>query len=310
MPEARQFYWCFLGLLGLAVSAMTGFSQPAASAPVDVHIQCRVGVIAQPSLGQVARELRASRKAANAAPLYTNDNLPHSDAGLSILGPSTLRPPAAEGSASSGAGSPAAIQQIAYLHGELARAQTGLQLHQRELSVLQQQIGQSKMQWYPNPSQTLMQEYSRQNVSGLADKIAQKKQQIAGDQQAIEGLNDQLQRAQAQYGWVRSAAQGQAESQIPPGLKPGTPEYFHARIEAAQRQLASAKEDVTVTQNELSLLKLQQLRSLNPNVQADLAARVSSRRQALSEAQQSVDKVRQEIEELQQKMRNAANPAK
>lgn len=310
MPASRYFARCCLGVLAIGVCLPMAFSQPAVSAGVAVRIKCREGVIAQPSLGQVARELRASHKVANTAPLYTNDNLPRSGAGLSILGPSTLRSAAPESTAPTGSANQAAIQQIAYLRGEIARSQTQLQLHQRELSVLQQQFGQSKMQWYPNPSQTLMQEYSRQNVAGLADKIGQKKRQIAEDQQAIDGLNDQLQRAQARYGWVRSAAQGDLESQIPPGLKPDTPEYFHARIEAAQRQLASAQEAVQVTQNELSLLKLQQLRSLNPNVQADLAARVTAKHQDLSSAQQSVETARQEIDELRQKLQSAAKPAK
>lgn len=310
MPSSKTLTWCCLTFLALAICSQMAFSQPANSNGVDVQIKCREGVIAQPSLGQVARELKASQKAASVAPLYTNDNLPRGATGLSILGPSTLSPSASEENAPLGGGSQASIQQIAYLRGELARAQKQLHLRQRELAVLQQQIGQSKMQWYPNPSQTLMQEYSRQNVSGLADKIGQTKQQIAEGQQAVEDLNEQLQRAQAQYGWVRSAASGQLESQVPPGLKPGTPEYIRARIEAAQRQLASAKEDVTVTQNEVSLLKLQQLRSLNPNVQAELATQVTAKQQELSEAQQSVNKAQQEIEELQRKLQDAENPSK
>lgn len=309
MPGSRQSTWYYLALLVLAGCCTSAFSQPPASTGVDVHIQCREGVIVQPSLGQVARELKASQKAASAAPLYTNDSLPRNDAGLSVLGPSTLKSSTSEVSAPSGSGSQA-IQQIAYLRGELARAQSQLALHQRKLSVLQQQFGQSKMQWYPNPSQTLMQEYSRRNVTGLADKIGQMKQQIAEEQQAVQALQDQLQRAQAQYGWVQSAAQGNLESQIPPGLKPGTPQYFQAKIKAAQRQLASAKENVTVTQNEISLLKLQQLRSLNPNVQADLAARVTAKQQDLSGAQQSVERAQQEIEQLQQKLKDAEAPAK
>lgn len=309
MPGSRQSTWYYLALLVLAGCCTSAFSQPPASTGVDVHIQCREGVIVQPSLGQVARELKASQKAASAAPLYTNDNLPRNDAGLSVLGPSTLKSSTSEVSAPSGSGSQA-IQQIAYLRGELARAQSQLALHQRKLSVLQQQFGQSKMQWYPNPSQTLMQEYSRRNVTGLADKIGQMKQQIAEEQQAVQALQDQLQRAQAQYGWVQSAAQGNLESQIPPGLKPGTPQYFQAKIKAAQQQLASAKENVTVTQNEISLLKLQQLRSLNPNVQADLAARVTAKQQDLSGAQQSVERAQQEIEQLQQKLKDAEAPAK
>lgn len=310
MPISRTLTRCYLAFLAVAIFSQIAFSQPAKSTGVDVHIQCREGMIAQPSLGQVARDLKASQKAANVAPLYTNDNLPRGDAGLSILGPSTLSTSASEASAPLGGGSQASIQQIAYLRGELASAQKQLQLHQRELAVLQQQIGQSKMQWYPNPSQTLMQEYSRQNVAGLADKIGQKKQQLAQDQQAVQDIDDQLQHAQAQYGWVQSAARGQLESQIPPGLKPGTPEYIHAQIEAAQRHLASAKEDVTVTQNEVSLLKVQQLRSLNPNVQAELATQVTGKQQELSEARQSVDKAQQEIEELQRKMQDLENPSK
>lgn len=297
-------------LFTIGVWMHPALSQPVAGIASDVHIQCRAGFIAQPSLGQVARRLRASQKPVKNVPLYTNDNLPRSDSGVSILGPSTLRPAAPESSAQASNQNADAAQRISYLRGRLAQAQTRLELHQRELAVLQQKIGQGKMVWYPNPTETLMQEYSRKNVAGLADKVSEKKQTIAQDQQVVEQLTEELQRAQAQFGWVRSAAQAGAPSALPPGLKPGTAQYFEAEIQAAQQQLATAKENVSVTTNEIALLKLQQLRSLNANVQAGLAAQVSERQQELASTTQTVQKAQSEIAALKRKLRHAQQPAK
>lgn len=267
-------------------------------------------VIAQPSLGEIARQQRAERSQSKTgkAPLYTNDNLPTSDEGLSVLGPSTLK------SGEEQAGAPAAqsaseAKEIVYLRRELSRAREHLNLHQRELAVLQQQISQSKMQWYPNPNQTLMQEYSRGNISSLAGKIQEKHQQISEDQREIQALNDQLQRDQARFGWVKSVAQaGGAASPTAaaPGLKRGTPEYWQSRIQSARQQLAMAEEQLGVTKKELSLLRLQQLRVLDPNIQADLASRVSAKQEQLNSAQAAVESARQQITRLEQEARNAA----
>ncbi|MGH9395247.1 MAG: hypothetical protein ACRD18_00135 [Terriglobia bacterium] len=300
------------GLLLILLAACLAMTAPQSAAPPQVQVRsaARQGVISQRSLGEIAREAAAARnqKDLKGVPLYTNDNLPKGSEGLSILGPGVSPGGAAESNARVAGQNPAAGKEIPYLRRKLSQAQEHLQLHQRELAVLQQQINQSKMQWYPNPSQTLMQEYSRQSVANLANKINEKRQQIVQDQQEVSDLNDQLQRAQARFGLVNAAAQAAtsgSRTALPPGVKPGTPEYWQARIQAAREQLAMVKEEQGVAKNELSLLKLQQLRSLDPNVQASLASSTSAKQEELSAAAQAVEKAQQEIEKLERDAQKA-----
>jgi len=258
-------------------------------------------VIAQPSLGEIAREVKADRakKKLENVPLYTNDNLPTVSEGVSVIGP----PVSSGSSAPSPQANLATRQKMAYLRGKLSQLQQHLEMHQRELSVLQQQLGQGTMQYYPNPYDTLMQEYSRQNVNNLASEVNQKKQQISSDQQEIQSLQDELELDQARYGLLTQApaAGNEKESQtdVPPGLKPGTPEFWQVRIQAASQQLETAKEGQSLAKNELSLLKLQQLRTLDPNVQSDLAVRISAKQGEVTAAAQSVEKAQEELERLQ-----------
>lgn len=271
------------------------------------------GAVASPSLGELAREARASRSKENLknVPLYTNDNLPTDDNGISVLGP-----PASNGMTQYGALSAKASleneQRMAYLRGRLSQLEDHLQLHQREVSVMQQQLNQNSMEWSPNPNETLRQEYTRQNVTGLAAKIDQKKQQIASDQKEIQAIQDQLQIDQNRFGWLSQAAPAGAaatgaQADIPPGVKSGSPEYYAAAIQAAQQQLQTAKEEQSLATNELSLLKLQQLRSLDPNTQANLASSIPAKQAEVKAATQSIEKAQQALEKIQKEAEAASS---
>lgn len=261
----------------------------------------------QPSLAQVAQKLQEKRSQENlkSVPLYTNDNLPTGPGGLSIIGSGSGSAAAQANTVQSAAQpSPEEAQQAAYLRGKLARAQQHLAMHQGELSVLQQQFNQSKMQYYPNPNKTLMQEYSRQNINKLADQINAKKQQISEDQQEIDSLQDQLQRMAVRLGAALAPGPGAAPPAFvpPPGVKPGTEAYLRAQVDAARQQLSTAREEEKLAQNELSLLKLQQLRTLNPNLQSELAAKIIAKQGDVQTSQQAVDKAQQELTELEKKL--------
>lgn len=266
--------------------------------------------VTTPSLGELAREAQARRAKQNVSdvPLYTNDNLPTGD-GISVLGPADADGKTQYGALSAKA-SLANEQRMAYLRGRLAQLQEHLQLHEREVDVLNQQLGQSRMQWSPNPNETLRQEYSRQNVNNLAGKIDQKKQQIASDQKEIQSLQNELQQDQSRFGWLSEASPtgagaASAESQVPPGVKPGSPEYWQDRIQAAKQQLQTAKEEQSLATNELSLLKLQQVRSLDPNTQASLAASIPAKQNEAAAAAAAVEKAEKALEKVQAE---AANP--
>lgn len=296
-----------LGLLACCLACA------AAQAPETEAAQNQA--VTSPSLGELAREARASRTKENLkdVPLYNNDNLPTGDSGISVLGPPASKGMTAYGALSAKA-SLANEQRMAYLRSQLSRLEEHLQLHQREVSVLQQQLNQNSMEWSPNPNETLRQEYSRQNVTGLAAKIDQKKQQIANDQKEIQALQDELQRDQSRFGWLSQASPagpsaGAAQGDVPPGVQLGSPEYWQAKIQAARQQLQTAKEEQSLATNELSLLKLQQLRSLNPNTQANLASSIPAKQAEVAAAAQAIEKAQQTLEKVQKEAQAAGSKA-
>lgn len=77
------------------------------------------------------------------------------------------------------------------------------QVHERELEVLQQKLGQNNMQYYPDPNKSLQQEFSRSDIAKLQEDIDKKKAEIATDDKALSDLEDQLRREGGEPGWIR-----------------------------------------------------------------------------------------------------------
>jgi len=163
------------------------------------------------SLGDLARELRSKREKAPQKPakVFTNDNLPARPAagGLTVaaqMSPAPSEQPGAEAPSAPPSGSaPSDTHDEAYYQQRTAELRSRLQLHQRELAVLEQKLAQNRMQYYPDPQKTLMQEYTRSDINKLMADIEKKKQQIKADEQAFEDLRDQLRREGGPAGWLR-----------------------------------------------------------------------------------------------------------
>jgi hypothetical protein len=160
------------------------------------------------SLGTVARQLRAQRAdtAKKTVKVFTNDNLPA--AGLNAASGVSSSPtePAQPQSEGSSAAKPAAgggAQGERYYRDEKAKINAALEIHRRELAVLQQKAAQDDMQYYPDPNKTLQQEFSRSDINKLNDQVEKKKQQIAADEKALDDLRDQLRREGGDPGWLR-----------------------------------------------------------------------------------------------------------
>lgn len=265
-------------------------------------------VLSQPSLAEIAREQQARQAKEENVPLYTNDNLPTRSGGLGIAGPSAPETTGNERAGFAEEVSPETVQQIAFLRGKLSRLQQHLAMHQRELSVLQQQLNQAQMQYYPNPYETLTQEYSRADINKGTSAVNGKKEQIEEDQKNIEDVQHQLQR----LAWLNPAAAASAqsaESKIPPGLKPGTKPYWQARFQAVRQQLRTAMEEQKLSENELNLLKLQQLRTLNPNLQSELTAQIVAKQQEVATDKEAVGKAHAELDQLQKELQGSGSPA-
>jgi hypothetical protein len=167
-----------------------------------------------PSLGNLAKELRAERAASKkSVRVFTNDNLPHrpGGGGISVAGtmsPEPTEQPAGGGTASAQAAGASSEESSGahdeeYYRKQMAALQSQLELHQRELRVLQQKQAQGQMQYYPDPNKTLQQEFSRSDINKRNDQIAKKQAQIDEDNSAIQDLRDQLRREGGPPGWLR-----------------------------------------------------------------------------------------------------------
>src|SRR5258708_37128705 len=152
-----------------------------------------------PSLGDLARQLRLQREKAKARAVFTNDNLP--------ARPQQEGPTAATSMSSAPTtpsiepGKPQTVEQgkpetapAAEVHNEkyyrtkMRELQAQLDLHKRQLQILQQKESQNQMQFYPDPNKTLIQEYTRSDINKEVSEIDKKKQQIADDERAIQDL--------------------------------------------------------------------------------------------------------------------------
>jgi hypothetical protein len=178
-----------LGLVLLCLAAVIGYSQQK-SDTTDT------------SLGDIARGLKAQKaKQPKPVKVFTNDNIAgrEEDAGIGATSPaksSTEAPPEISKA-------PAQGHNEEYYRSRLSELQANLNTHKRELDVLQQKLGQNQVQYYSDPTKTLLQEYSRGDINKLTADIDAKKQQIADDEKAIDDLHDQLRHEGGDPGWLR-----------------------------------------------------------------------------------------------------------
>jgi hypothetical protein len=164
--------------------------------------------ITVPSLGDIARKLKAERAKEKQKPVavYTNDNLPSRDS----LGIVTVEPEegAKEKARAPGVNIPEAADEHGekYFRSRADKIRSQMEFHQRQLAVLNQQMGLAKMQYYPDPQKTLEQESTpafQTDMDKLRAKIAGAEKAVADDQKAMEDLQQELRRAGGDPGWIR-----------------------------------------------------------------------------------------------------------
>jgi hypothetical protein len=172
------------------------------------------------SLGDLAKQEQARRmkvKQERSVRTWSNDNMPKRPAGEGVTaaaGMSTAPPPASDSSTPAASTPPEAApsgeatadaetHDERYYRKKAGELRSRLGTHQRELSVLQQKQSQNEMQYSPDPNKTLQQEFSRSDINKTNDAIAQKKQEIMNDQQALQDLEAQLGREGHPPGWLR-----------------------------------------------------------------------------------------------------------
>jgi uncharacterized protein with LGFP repeats len=149
-------------------------------------------------LGDVARKIREEKAKSGTKPakVYTNDNIPKNV----VIGVAPM--PILE-TATTTKAAVGEVHDEKYFRKAKAEIMDRKQVHERELEVLQQKLGQNNMQYYPNPQDSLTQEYSRSDINKLQTDIDKKKAEIAADDKALSDLEDQLRREGGEPGWIR-----------------------------------------------------------------------------------------------------------
>jgi hypothetical protein len=180
-----------LGFVLVSLAAVSGHGQQKADAN-------------DTSLGDIARELNAQKaKEPKPVKVFTNDNLYRPEDDASALS-RTAKENKSANSAPEGSGAQTQGHDEAYYRSQMSALKSKLDTHQRELDVLQQKLGQNQMQQYGNdPNKSMLQQYSREDINKLTADIDAKKQQIAGDNKAIDDLHDQLRHEGGDPGWLR-----------------------------------------------------------------------------------------------------------
>jgi len=166
------------------------------------------------SLGDLARKVKAERTKAssNPAKVFTNDNLPVRPRGEGPTAATGMSATVAEQPGNKTESAPSSnppqepaseVHNEKYYRAKQKELQDRMDLHQRQLDVLQQKLSQNQLQYYPDPNKTLTQEYTRADVNKLNDDIQKKKDEIVADQKALDDLQDLLRREGGDPGWLR-----------------------------------------------------------------------------------------------------------
>jgi len=295
----------------------------------------------QESLGDLARKLKAQRaKSQEKSKVYTNDDLEalppssgHSTApaanpsGASKNGNPGVSPAKEKGGKETevGSGGATAAQSGKDMHGDsyyrqrLSELEDRLDIDERELSVLKQQLGQGQMMYYSDPYQGLLQSSgptAMSDVNHLQDQIAKKQAKIAADQEDIENLREELRRDGGDPGWLRLSnptaqasepAQPAAQPELPQG-QIGTKEYWQDRFKSARARLSDARERQQLVEDELHLLQIQEVRTLNPEAKSEFTAQVDAKEEEAAQRRAATEQAKKALENLQKEFAASGAP--
>lgn len=278
------------------------------------------GVISQQSLGDLARRLRAERAKTEPKPVkvFTNDDLPSGPGGVSLIGvsPSSAAPVQPPSATSRTAES---RHGAAYYAKAAAKLRANVDLHQRELWVLQQKLNLAEPQYYADPNKALAEQYSRSDINKLNQEIDAKKKQLSGDQKAIDDLRAELQREGGDIGWLRpgavpATADGAEEEGEPgpegPGAQRagGTELYWRARFKAARERLKNAQEQQQLAEDELALLETRQATESSEDAQSAFAVQIPTKQTEVAVKRAATAKAQEALDALDQEFKQSGAP--
>jgi hypothetical protein len=175
-----------------------------------------------PSLGAIARQLRAQKPVAPAsAKVWTNENLPQNPFAISIVGPPPP-PPEAKPSAddtkddAKAGEKPAAggkAKTLPEMEAEVAQAQKDLELQAKQLDLAKRDYTLQQQAFYANAM-------ASQDAAGQA-QLAEAQKQIDTMQQALDAATAHLAELQSKVDELKKGAPATAPVANPSGSGPG-----------------------------------------------------------------------------------------
>jgi hypothetical protein len=153
------------------------------------------------TLAEAARKAREERKQApKATRVFTNDNIPTAGEISSVGATPASNEPTGAASPSKTAGKAPTNDEKTW-RARFASLRHKLEQDQAELSIMERELGQLNLQYYPDPNKQMQQQFSREDINKKTAAIEEKKTQVAADQQAISDAEDALRRAGGDPGW-------------------------------------------------------------------------------------------------------------
>lgn len=154
------------------------------------------------SLAEAARKARAAEKnAPKTTMVFTNDNIPNSSTGVSVVG--NAEAASSDQSASAATPAPDDKNDEATWRQKFADARQKIAQDKQELTIMQRELGELNVQYYPDPTKAMAQSYDRSDIIAKQSAIDAKQKQLAADQQALSNLENELRKAGGDPGWAR-----------------------------------------------------------------------------------------------------------
>lgn len=160
-----------------------------------------------PSLGEIARKLTVDRAREKQGPVitYTNDNLPSRESLGTVA--VELEDRTKQKAQAFGKNIPAAEEHgEKYFRSKVEKIRSQMELHERQLATVKQQLGLARMQYYPNPQKTLEQESTpafQTDLNELRARITGAEKALSDDRKAMDDLIQELRRSGGNPGWIR-----------------------------------------------------------------------------------------------------------
>jgi predicted RNase H-like nuclease (RuvC/YqgF family) len=136
--------------------------------------------------------------------VFTNDNIPTSTTGVSVVGQT---PAASDQSTTSDTQASEADKDKnndeATWRKRFADARHKIDQDTSELSVMQRELSELNVQYYPDPSKAMAQAYSRSDIINKQNAIDAKQKELEADKQALSNLEDELRKAGGDPAWAR-----------------------------------------------------------------------------------------------------------